>query len=104
MGTPLNGRATQDAGVSGEGKRAMRAMHRGRRSGRGRRVNRWVVGSIGMALLLAGCNIVKNPGLETAGPAGSDMPQCWEKSGFGNNTFTIGTVADAHTGSKAMKV
>jgi hypothetical protein len=104
-GPPFSGGRRRMQGQRAKGLRAMRAVHGVFRSGRrGRRINRWVVGAAGMALLLAGCNIVKNPGVETAGPAGSDMPQCWEKSGFGNNTFTIGTVADAHTGTKAMKV
>ncbi|AWE52126.1 galactose oxidase early set domain-containing protein [Streptomyces nigra] len=47
-------------------------------------------------------NLVKNPGFETAG--GDDMPYCWEKSGWGDNDFAFETVADAHSGSKAMKV
>ncbi|WP_405877362.1 galactose oxidase-like domain-containing protein [Streptomyces sp. NBC_00005] len=47
-------------------------------------------------------NLVKNPGFETAGSDG--MPYCWEKSGWGDNDFTFETTADAHSGSKAMKV
>ncbi|MFF3248000.1 galactose oxidase-like domain-containing protein [Streptomyces sp. NPDC002870] len=47
-------------------------------------------------------NLITNPGFETAGVA--DMPACWEKSGWGDNDFTFETVADAHSGSKAMKV
>ncbi|MEV5511457.1 galactose oxidase early set domain-containing protein [Streptomyces flaveolus] len=47
-------------------------------------------------------NLIKNPGFETAGTG--DMPYCWEKSGWGDNDFTFATTADAHTGSKAMKV
>ncbi|MFJ3864019.1 galactose oxidase-like domain-containing protein [Streptomyces nigra] len=47
-------------------------------------------------------NLVKNPGFETAG--GDDMPYCWKKSGWGDNDFAFETVADAHSGSKAMKV
>ncbi|MET7269983.1 galactose oxidase-like domain-containing protein [Streptomyces flaveolus] len=47
-------------------------------------------------------NLIKNPGFETAGTDG--MPYCWEKSGWGDNDFTFTTTADAHTGSKAMKV
>ncbi|MCB5178455.1 galactose oxidase-like domain-containing protein [Streptomyces antimicrobicus] len=49
-------------------------------------------------------NLLTNPGFETAGPAGSDMPSCWSKSGWGDNDFTFATVADAHTGTKAMRV
>ncbi|MFF1814879.1 galactose oxidase-like domain-containing protein [Streptomyces sp. NPDC058251] len=47
-------------------------------------------------------NLVKNPGFETAGTDG--MPYCWEKSGWGDNDFTFSTVADSHSGTKAMKV
>ncbi|WP_369248858.1 galactose oxidase-like domain-containing protein [Streptomyces sp. R41] len=47
-------------------------------------------------------NLVKNPGFETDGADG--MPYCWEKSGWGDNDFTFSTVADSHSGSKAMKV
>jgi hypothetical protein len=47
-------------------------------------------------------NLVTNPGFETDGTDG--MPNCWEKSGWGDNDFTFATVADAHSGSKAMKV
>ncbi|MFE4823233.1 galactose oxidase, partial [Streptomyces sp. NPDC056704] len=47
-------------------------------------------------------NLVTNPGFETDGTGG--MPYCWEKSGWGDNDFTFSTVADSHSGSKAMKV
>ncbi|GAA5028438.1 hypothetical protein GCM10023335_66360 [Streptomyces siamensis] len=47
-------------------------------------------------------NLVTNPGFETAGTDG--MPHCWEKSGWGDNDFTFATVADSHSGTKAMKV
>jgi hypothetical protein len=47
-------------------------------------------------------NLIKNPGFETAGTG--DMPYCWQKSGWGENDFTFETVADAHSGGKAMKV
>ncbi|MET9991636.1 galactose oxidase early set domain-containing protein [Streptomyces mutabilis] len=47
-------------------------------------------------------NLITNPGFETAGTG--DMPYCWEKSGWGDNDFTFETVADAHSGDKAMKV
>ncbi|MER7054951.1 galactose oxidase early set domain-containing protein [Streptomyces sp. NPDC000351] len=47
-------------------------------------------------------NLIKNPGFETAGTG--DMPYCWEKSGWGDNDFTFETVADAHSGTKAMRV
>ncbi|MEU6529624.1 galactose oxidase-like domain-containing protein [Streptomyces sp. NPDC046928] len=66
-----------------------------------------VTGLTGALLLTApqpasAANLVKNPGFETSG--GDDMPYCWEKSGWGDNDFTFETVADAHSGSKAMKV
>lgn len=47
-------------------------------------------------------NLVTNPGFETDGTGG--MPYCWEKSGWGDNDFAFSTVADSHSGSKAMKV
>ncbi|MFE1105530.1 galactose oxidase-like domain-containing protein [Streptomyces rochei] len=47
-------------------------------------------------------NLITNPGFETAGTG--DMPYCWEKSGWGDNDFTFETVADAHSGTRAMKV
>ncbi|MFE2305401.1 galactose oxidase-like domain-containing protein [Streptomyces sp. NPDC059411] len=49
-------------------------------------------------------NLLTNPGFETAGAPGADMPSCWEKSGWGDNDFSFTTVADAHSGTKAMKV
>lgn len=49
-------------------------------------------------------NLLTNPGFETAGPPGADMPSCWERSGWGNNDFSFATVADAHSGTKAVKV
>ncbi|MFK4223805.1 galactose oxidase-like domain-containing protein [Streptomyces sp. NPDC019890] len=67
------------------------------------------VGAMTAALLIsapqpasAGANLITNPGFEQAGTA--DMPACWEKSGWGDNDFTFETVADAHSGTKAMKV
>ncbi|WP_210577048.1 galactose oxidase-like domain-containing protein [Streptomyces sp. GESEQ-4] len=47
-------------------------------------------------------NLIKNPGFETAGTG--DMPYCWSKSGWGDNDFSFTTTADAHSGTKAMKV
>ncbi|MEU3658313.1 galactose oxidase-like domain-containing protein [Streptomyces sp. NPDC032940] len=66
------------------------------------------VGALTTGLLLtapqpaSAANLIRNPGFETAGTDG--MPYCWEKSGWGDNDFTFTTTADAHTGSKAMKV
>ncbi|MEV6587626.1 galactose oxidase-like domain-containing protein [Streptomyces acidicola] len=73
-----------------------------------RRTSLLGVGALAAGLLLAvpqpasAANLVKNPGFETAGTG--DMPYCWEKSGWGDNDVTYSTVADAHSGSKAMKV
>ncbi|MFE3827153.1 galactose oxidase-like domain-containing protein [Streptomyces sp. NPDC059092] len=54
---------------------------------------------------LAGADLVKNPGFETPGTGGAgDMPYCWEQSGWGDNDFSFTTVADAHSGTKALKV
>ncbi|KMS68455.1 galactose oxidase [Streptomyces viridochromogenes] len=66
-----------------------------------------VLGLTGGLLLTApqpasAANLIKNPGFETAGT--DDMPYCWKKSGWGDNDFTFETVADAHSGGKAMKV
>ncbi|MFC9284652.1 galactose oxidase-like domain-containing protein [Streptomyces collinus] len=66
------------------------------------------VGALTAGLLLSSpehavaANLVQNPGFETAGTDG--MPYCWEKSGWGDNDFSFQTVADAHSGAKAMKV
>ncbi|MFD7286080.1 galactose oxidase-like domain-containing protein [Streptomyces sp. NPDC059863] len=51
---------------------------------------------------MAGANLVKNPGFETPGTDG--MPYCWERSGWGDNDFSFDTVADAHSGTAAMRV
>ncbi|MFJ9583092.1 galactose oxidase-like domain-containing protein [Streptomyces acidicola] len=73
-----------------------------------RRTSLLGVGALAAGLLLAvpqpasAANLVRNPGFETAGTG--DMPYCWEKSGWGDNDVTYSTVADAHSGSKAMKV
>ncbi|MCL8011900.1 galactose oxidase-like domain-containing protein [Streptomyces sp. AS02] len=66
------------------------------------------VGTLTAGLLMtapqpaSAANLIKNPGFETAGT--DDMPYCWKKSGWGDNDFTFETVADAHSGGKAMKV
>lgn len=51
----------------------------------------------------AGPNLVKNPGFETPG-AGGAMPDCWSRSGWGDNDHTFTTVPDAHSGTAAMRV
>jgi hypothetical protein len=45
---------------------------------------------------------VTNPGLEALDANG--FPSCWEQSGFGDNTFTFGPTADAHSGARAMRI
>ncbi|MFE9767218.1 galactose oxidase-like domain-containing protein [Streptomyces sp. NPDC005808] len=73
-----------------------------------RRTSLLAVAGLAAGLLLispqpaSAANLVTNPGFETAGTDG--MPYCWEKSGWGDNDFTFSTVADAHSGTKAMKV
>ncbi|MCX5376277.1 galactose oxidase-like domain-containing protein [Streptomyces sp. NBC_00091] len=87
-------------------------MRRKIRRRAGRRAALLSVGAMTACLLLTAPqqatagppNLLTNPGFETAGPAGSDMPSCWSKSGWGDNDFTFATVADAHSGTKAMKV
>ncbi|MFD5419818.1 galactose oxidase-like domain-containing protein [Streptomyces sp. NPDC127069] len=87
-------------------------MRRKIRRRAGRRAALVAVGAMTAGLLLtapqqatAGApNLLTNPGFETAGAPGSDMPSCWEKSGWGDNDFTFATVADAHSGTKAVQV
>lgn len=51
----------------------------------------------------AATNLVDNPGLEILdGP--SQFPQCFEKSGWGDNDFTFTVTDDAHSGSRAVRV
>ncbi|MGW5678886.1 galactose oxidase-like domain-containing protein [Streptomyces sp. NPDC003860] len=53
----------------------------------------------------AGPNLMRNPGFEAPGGPGNDgMPECWKKAGWGDNDVSFDTVADARTGSAAMKV
>ncbi|UQX02712.1 galactose oxidase early set domain-containing protein [Streptomyces sp. RerS4] len=87
-------------------------MRRKIRRRAGRRAALTAVGAMTAALLLSAPqpavagppNLLTNPGFETAGAPGADMPDCWSKSGWGNNDFTFATVPDAHTGTKAMRV
>lgn len=73
-----------------------------------RRTSLLAVAGLAAGLLLvspqpaSAANLVTNPGFETDGTDG--MPSCWEKSGWGDNDFTFATVADSHSGSRAMKV
>ncbi|WP_425245301.1 galactose oxidase-like domain-containing protein [Streptomyces sp. NEAU-NA10] len=51
----------------------------------------------------AAANLVKNPGLEILdGP--SQFPQCFEKSGWGDNDHTFTVTGDAHSGSRAVRI
>jgi hypothetical protein len=50
----------------------------------------------------AGVNLVVNPGAEQAGPA--NFPLCWGKYGSGENSYSIGTTSNAHSGSTAIQV
>jgi len=50
----------------------------------------------------AATNLAPNPGLESVGADG--FPTCWEKSGQGDNAFTLGTTTDAHSGGKALRI
>ncbi|MEV4617752.1 galactose oxidase early set domain-containing protein [Asanoa sp. NPDC049573] len=60
------------------------------------------VGLVARPAQAAVTNLVSNPGVEQVGTDG--FPTCWEKSGQGDNAFTIGTTADAHSGGKALKI
>ncbi|WP_051389076.1 polysaccharide deacetylase family protein [Arthrobacter sp. 35W] len=49
-------------------------------------------------------NLLKNPGLETAGPAASGLPQCWAAGTFGTNTHVFSSVTPGHTGAVAEQL
>lgn len=83
-----------------------------RRSARRGRVRPWHIGLLAASVLgsvfvgvspaSAATNLIQNSGLEAVGAGG--YPTCWEKSGWGNNDFTFGVVAQAHGGTKAMQI
>src|SRR5436305_3538631 len=50
----------------------------------------------------ADANLVQNPGLEALDANG--FPVCWERSGFGDNTFTFGPTTEAHSGRLALQI
>lgn len=50
----------------------------------------------------AGVNALKNPSLEVAG--GEELPQCWEGTGFGENTVAWSRVTDAYEGTYAARL
>ncbi|MFD6419075.1 galactose oxidase-like domain-containing protein [Streptomyces sp. NPDC060194] len=81
------------------------------RTGRRRQVSLLAVCGLTAGMLLssqgpaaAAPNLVKNPGFETAGATPGDLPQCWSRSGWGDNDYTFAVVPDAHSGTKAMRV
>jgi hypothetical protein len=49
----------------------------------------------------AATNLVQNPGVEQVGADG--FPVCWEKSGQGDNTYTLASTAEGRTG-KGLRV
>jgi len=51
---------------------------------------------------LASANLVANPGLEGLDSTG--FPVCWEKSGWGDQSFTFGLTSPGHTGANAMQI
>ncbi|MFE7132834.1 galactose oxidase-like domain-containing protein [Streptomyces sp. NPDC057638] len=52
----------------------------------------------------ARANLLANPGFETPGANAGEMPDCWQRSGWGENAFSFATVPDARTGTAAMRV
>ncbi|WP_427018618.1 polysaccharide deacetylase family protein [Pseudarthrobacter sp. P1] len=49
-------------------------------------------------------NLIKNPGLETAGPVATGLPQCFAIGSFGSNTHAFSTVTPGHTGAAAEQM
>ncbi len=61
------------------------------------------LGPLGAQRADAASNLVRNPGLEVLdGP--SRFPQCFEKSGWGDNDFSFAVTDDAHSGSRAVRI
>jgi hypothetical protein len=50
----------------------------------------------------AAADLLSNGGLEALDSTG--FPVCWEQSGWGDSTYTMGVTHTAHTGANAMKV
>ncbi|MGW7195069.1 galactose oxidase-like domain-containing protein [Streptomyces chryseus] len=48
-------------------------------------------------------NLIANPGLETLDAQG-EFPECFEKSGWGDNDYTYTVTDDAHSGARALRV
>ena len=92
-------------------KRSSRVSHAGNvsRKWRDGKPLRAALGAVTLALPVvavastnasAGINLVVNPGFEQ----GSGLGVCWQASGTGSNTYSIGTTSLAHSGGKALKV
>jgi hypothetical protein len=61
------------------------------------------LGPLGAQPATAATNLVRNPGLEVLdGP--SRFPQCFEKSGWGDNDFSFTVTDDAHAGNRAVRI
>jgi hypothetical protein len=50
----------------------------------------------------ASANLIANPGLERLDASG--FPVCWEKSGWGDQSFTFGPISPGHSGATAMQI
>ncbi|MGI5862038.1 MAG: polysaccharide deacetylase family protein [Myxococcales bacterium] len=50
-----------------------------------------------------GPNLLKNPSLEQDSD-GNGTPDCWQRGGYGTNTFTWSRTSDAHSGNWAQRV
>ncbi|MFE1441044.1 galactose oxidase-like domain-containing protein [Streptomyces sp. NPDC058739] len=61
------------------------------------------LGPLGAQPATAATNLVKNPGLEIL-DSQSQFPQCFEKSGWGDNDFSFTVTDDAHAGGKAVRI
>ena len=48
-------------------------------------------------------NLLRNPSLETDAD-GNQVPDCWQRGGFGTNTATFALVSDAFDGTRAQNV
>ena len=49
------------------------------------------------------CNLVRNPSLETDADA-NQIPDCWQRGGFGTNTASFTLVSDASDGVRAQQL
>lgn len=57
--------------------------------------------ALGAPSATAAVNLVKNPSLEIIDGA-TGFPQCWEKSGYGDNQYSFTVTGAAHSGSRAI--